>query len=386
LILVSALIAACDGAAGPSGKPVAQPLAINGGHVCYLSPDGPLCWGTGTLGQLGDGNAATSQIPVTVTGTAGFTTIAAGYSHTCALDDSGAAWCWGSNLGGELGTGDESDDSCNGLRCQTAPARVATEARFTALAAGNGFTCGLALDETILCWGYNDKGQLGVATQLETCDGIRCSRTPVLAASGAGGWRRITAGQSHLCALNIQGEAWCWGYDGHTVDGAHVHLFSPDPALNSDSLAFTAISSGGYHTCALTSHGDAWCWGLDAIGAGPDILEADHPVPVVGGHRFQAIRASRVATCGLEHDGRVLCWGSNGTGAVGVEPTGSTVLFDTPQEVSGHFTFTELHGGGGTFCGTTSTGALVCWGRGANGQLLNGGNDSSAPVLISPGL
>jgi alpha-tubulin suppressor-like RCC1 family protein len=109
-------------------------------------------------------------------------------------------------------------------------------------------------------------------------------------------------------------------------------------------------------------------------------------VPVVGGHRFQAIRASRVATCGLEHDGRVLCWGSNGTGAVGVEPTGSTVLFDTPQEVSGHFTFTALHGGGGTFCGTTSAGALVCWGRGASGQLLNGGNDSSAPVLISPGL
>ncbi len=376
-------ISACSDGTGPSETPEANVLAINGRHVCRVTDAGTSCWGQGTLGQLGNGTTQSAGEPVAVAGAPVFTTIAAGFTHTCALDAQGVAWCWGSNLGGELGTGTLADESCGGLPCQTRPVQVSSSERFTQLAAGNGFTCGLVASGAVLCWGYNDKGQLGTTADTETCDGIRCSRTPIASGRSEDTYRRITAGQSHLCALNAEGEAWCWGYDGHTVDGAHVHRFSPEPALNSDSLKLVAISSGGYHTCALRKNGDAWCWGLDAIGAGPDILEADHPVPVVGNHRFQAIQAGQISTCGLEKDGRIFCWGSNSTGSVGVEPVGSTVLFDSPQEISGNLRFTSLSGGGGTFCGETTSGSLACWGRGSDGQLLNGAADSSTPVVLS---
>lgn len=386
MLLCTALVAiqACSDGVGPSATPEASVLAISGGHLCQVSDGQTLCWGQGTLGQLGDGAAHSAQAPVAVAGAPSFRTIVAGYTHTCALDTEGSAWCWGSNLGGELGTGTIADESCGGLPCQSRPVRVATTERFTELAAGNGFTCGLVASGAVLCWGYNDKGQLGTTADTETCGGIRCSRSPIASGRREDIYRRITAGQSHICALNDQGQAWCWGYDGHTVDGAHVHMFSPVPALNSDSLAFTSIASGGYHTCALRSNGAAWCWGLDAIGAGPDILEADHPVPVVGNHRFQVIRAGQITTCGLEEDGQVFCWGANSTGSVGVEPVGSTVLFDSPQAISGNLRFTTLSGGGGTFCGRTTSGSLACWGRGSDGQLLNGASNSSTPVILMP--
>lgn len=383
--LFTILALACADDTGPSDIPAADIIAASSSHICHLGTAGTACWGRGSLGQLGTGTAASASTPTLVTGAPGFTSVIAGYTHTCALDIEGAAWCWGSNFGGELGTGPLPDEDCGGRPCQTRPVQVATTERFVQLAAGDSFTCGVTAGGTIFCWGRNDKGQLGTTATTEHCDGLRCSRTPIASGNAGGRYRRITAGQSHLCALNAEGEAWCWGYDGHTVDGAHVHMFSPEPALNSDSLKFSSIASGGYHTCALESSGKAWCWGLDAIGAGPAILEADHPVPVAGNHQFQEIRAGRVVSCGLEKDGRMFCWGANPDGAVGATPLGSTVLFDSPQAVSGDLRFTDLSGGGGTFCGTTTAGAIACWGRGDDGLLLNGGDDSATPVILAWG-
>jgi alpha-tubulin suppressor-like RCC1 family protein len=374
---------ACADSAGPSSTPAPALTAIGLAHVCRLSDGAASCWGRGNLGQLGSGSTTDAATPTPVAGGPAFSSIAAGYTHTCGLDADGAAWCWGSNISGELGTGTLPDEACGAFPCQTRPAQVATSERFTSLAAGNGFTCGLATSGALFCWGANDKGQLGTTAQADTCGPLRCSRAPIASGGPSSRFRRVTAGRSHVCALTPDGEVWCWGYDGLTVEGIHLHEFSPDPELNSDSIPFTAISSGGYHTCGLTSRGAAWCWGIDAIGAGSETLEADHPVPVAGNHRFQQIQASQVTTCGLDTDGQAWCWGVNANGSVGTEPIGSLVLFDTPQAVSGDFRFSSIAGGGGTFCGTTTDGAMACWGEGDAGQLLNGAGDSATPVSLA---
>jgi alpha-tubulin suppressor-like RCC1 family protein len=33
--------------------------------------------------------------------------VAAGYEHTCGVDTTGAAWCWGDDGFGQVGDGDE---------------------------------------------------------------------------------------------------------------------------------------------------------------------------------------------------------------------------------------------------------------------------------------
>ena len=67
-------------------------------HAMYLTaPLHCLCTilPTGYYWGLGGGNWQDSVAPVNVSGDHEFTHVAAGSVHTCALDTSGHAWCWG---------------------------------------------------------------------------------------------------------------------------------------------------------------------------------------------------------------------------------------------------------------------------------------------------
>src|SRR5262249_1737164 len=76
------------------------------GFVCAIYGPGVACWGENSFGQLGNNSTINSARPVQVMSLeAGVTGIAAGRAHTCAIDDHGAAWCWGSNTAGQLGNG-----------------------------------------------------------------------------------------------------------------------------------------------------------------------------------------------------------------------------------------------------------------------------------------
>lgn len=374
---------ACSDVAGPSPEPDVVQFAVGSYHACRISGTAVSCWGQGSLGQLGIGATPGDTTPVIVAPAPVLVSLTAGFTHTCGLDGSGAAWCWGSNWYGELGS-EFPNQSCGGTPCQTGPVAAAPGLRFRALEAGVFFTCGLALDYQVYCWGLNDTGQLGT-TQDGTSCGIRCSPVPVIAAGGRR-FRALAAGQQHVCALTAGGAVWCWGYAGLLEDGKHINAtFLPDAFVKRGVPAVTRISAAGYHTCALTNDGEAWCWGMDALGAGPGILESVRPVRVEGGHRFTGIASARFTACGLAPDGTAFCWGPNAFGEIGNLPIGSTTRFDTPIAVSGGFRFRSLIPGWNSYCGITLQGAAACWGRGTNGELGSGHSNSSTPIIV-PGL
>jgi hypothetical protein len=84
----------------------ATAIAVGFGYGCALVAGGVKCAGNNQEGQLGDGTYFDSATPVDVVGLgSGVIAISAGYFATCALTTAGAAKCWGMNRYGQLGDG-----------------------------------------------------------------------------------------------------------------------------------------------------------------------------------------------------------------------------------------------------------------------------------------
>jgi alpha-tubulin suppressor-like RCC1 family protein len=63
------------------------------------------CWGSDVYGQLGNDGNTNSALPVRAVGGHAFTALRAFGSHNCGVTSSGETFCWGYNLDGQLGDG-----------------------------------------------------------------------------------------------------------------------------------------------------------------------------------------------------------------------------------------------------------------------------------------
>jgi alpha-tubulin suppressor-like RCC1 family protein len=170
-------------------------------HTCVLTSASAMqCWGYNSFGQLGNGGNVNSTVPVSVTGLSGSaTTLAAGAQHTCALTSVGVVQCWGYNVNGQLGNG----NNTNSVTPVTVAGLIGNA---TALAAGAQHSCALNSAGAVQCWGYNLYGQLGNGS-------TTISNSPVTVNSLSGPATALAAGFGHVCALINTGAAQCWGYN-----------------------------------------------------------------------------------------------------------------------------------------------------------------------------
>jgi alpha-tubulin suppressor-like RCC1 family protein len=276
---------------------------------CALTTEGwAYCWGGNGLGQLGNGtgNTAPALTPVAVAGTRRFTKLQKGFAHTCALTSSGAAFCWGGNGAGQLGTGSATGpDDCGGQPCSTRPVRAAGSRLFLQIRPGGEFTCGLATDRRTWCWGNNPFGQLGDGTS----DNFRPTPKVVL---GNHQFRQLSAGGQVTCGVDADHRAWCWGRNatGQVGDGSTAAIRTR-PVAVAGGLSFSGVSPGVEHSCGVTTNGLAYCWGLNnfgQLGDGTTTLRRA-PRKVAGNLRWDVILAGWQRTCGITTDGRAMCWG-----------------------------------------------------------------------------
>src|ERR1035438_10087305 len=94
----------------------------------------------------------------------------------------------------------------------------------------------------------------------------------------------ISAGGEHACGI-VNGDAYCWGEDfsGELGDGANTNSAVPAAVDTSGVLAgqtLAQVSSGYSHTCALNVAGQAYCWGLNSYGQLGDGNTTNSNVPV----------------------------------------------------------------------------------------------------------
>jgi alpha-tubulin suppressor-like RCC1 family protein len=229
-----------------------QLSASKGGDlVCGISGNGVFCWGTGYFGQPGTGGVTQlASVPYRVAPSQSFTAVSVGELHACALDTTGAAWCWGANGLGQVGDGTQTD--------RTLPTLVLGGRTYTQITAGLAHTCALDNTGVAFCWGAS--GQIG-RTTTTTVE----QATPT-AVAGAQTFTRIAAGGWHTCGIDAGGQTFCWGDNSYSQFGDGTTTSSQLPRQITGLPAFTQIVAGGAHTCGVTAAGAMYCWGANTYG------------------------------------------------------------------------------------------------------------------------
>lgn len=356
-----------NGVAPISGIP-----AIGGGryHTCLITPSRSVqCWGRNSDGQLGDGTQLPRTQPVQIAGlSSNVMDLALGAEHSCALLQTGAVQCWGSNQSSQLGDGTTIE--------HLAPKEViGLTGVAAAMVAGESHTCALVQPGGVKCWGSNTAGQLGDGTTTN-------AGFPVSVAGLSSGVSTVTAGATHTCALLQSGGAQCWGGNaaGQLGDGSQISRTTPVAVLGLSGVI--ALDAGGTHTCAVRNDGTVHCWGANnsgQLGNGSRIAQLQ-PVAVVGLPGAALSVAAGVAhTCALLQGGRVFCWGGNENSQLG-DGTAEDRL--TPVEVSGlAANVLSLNAGGYHTCVLVTGNRPLCWGRDSDGQLGAGALTQSATLV-----
>ncbi|UCC71644.1 MAG: Ig-like domain-containing protein [Gemmatimonadota bacterium] len=195
-------------------------LCWGGDHVGQLGTDSP--WQIETCGWY---NYRCSRYPRPVSGGHTFVHLSAGQAHACGVRIDGTAYCWGRNDDGQLGAGFTSEPR----ERQATPLAVVGGHSFVSIASSQWHTCALAGDGQAYCWGSNLYGQLGIGDP-----GGDVVPEPVAVTGSYDFVALTTSGVAHTCAVTSEGDVYCWGvnYDGQLGhDPSSVERSSTSPLL-----------------------------------------------------------------------------------------------------------------------------------------------------------
>lgn len=348
-----------NGSSSTSSTPVdvvgissgASSVAVATNDVCVvMTSGGAKCWGKNDQGQLGNGSAVDSGIPVDVAGLGAVAAIAPSQAHTCALTVAGGVKCWGNKNGGTLGNGSTAGSL-------TPVDVVGIVGAVTKLTTGQYGNCVLAATGGVKCWGGNNT----IATDVV---GLSSGVRDIIAAVGT-------------CAFTTDARILCWGSDP-----------TPKDATAQFGGTFSALVFGGNGagtgpnvTCILTSAGGVACldqnvWkeisGLTPGSGGP----VPSPSQAAAG-TVASVSVGLQHSCVVTTAGGAMCWGSN--------PGNGTTTSKTPVGVLGLTSGVKAVATGTSFsCALTDAGAVMCWGDSTYGQLGNGAtSNSTIPVAVT---
>jgi alpha-tubulin suppressor-like RCC1 family protein len=285
--------------------------------------------------------------------------LAAGGEHVLALLRNGTVMAWGENQHGELGIKAESGAGvptpvCTVFESTCEPEHVLKEV--VAIAAGERFSLALLHDGTVMAWGENAAGELAT-------------------------------GKS-------KGPEKCTPLGSKKVACSHI------PLVVAGLSEVTAISAAGEHAMALLANGHVMAWGADSegqLGDGASKTAATPTAVCASGelarcaHDLEgvsAVAAGDHTGLALLSDGDVLDWGSNYNGQLGdgsftgPESCGSESCSRSPVAVSGLSEVSAIAAGSfDTSSMAVAGGDVMTWGGNSWGQ-LGDGTDAASDVPV----
>ncbi|MEI7953810.1 MAG: cadherin-like beta sandwich domain-containing protein [Verrucomicrobiota bacterium] len=345
-----------------------------------------LAWGSGTSGQLGNGNSVSKTLPTAVLATGvlrGKTVVAtaAGSAHSLACCADGTLATWGSNQYEQLGNG-ESTTTVRTVPVVVDRSGVLADKTITAIAAGGNHNLVLCTDGTLAAWGYNNYGQLGNGKVTTPLLPVLVDQSGVLAGKTI---IAIAAGGNFSLALCADGTLAAWGYnsDGQLGDATNTNRSTPVRVDRSGVLAgknIIAIACGNIHGLALCDDGTVATWGNNTSGQLGDNTTTSRNVPVrprtgpLAAKTITAIAGGGSHSLVLCSDGTLAAWGANASGQLGNGTTTTLsrvpVLVNQSDTLAGR-SVTNIYAGTAHSIVMCDDGFMAGWGEGSSGQLAS---------------
>jgi len=214
-------------------------VACGSDHALAVTASGQIySWGLNSSGQLGDGSTTLSRTsPGTIVGnTYDWIKVAAGGSTTAAIKNEGSLWCWGSNTLGVLG-----DSSTSNKSSPVSVAGGGFNWEKASVGSSGGHCVATKTDGTLWTWGSNSLGQLGTGA-------TSASRSSPGTVDGGGtNWKDCSAGSNHSVAVKVDGILWTWGGNaaGQLGDGSTTAKSSPATTATNGVYEWQKVAAGG---------------------------------------------------------------------------------------------------------------------------------------------
>ncbi|HEY3818286.1 MAG TPA: hypothetical protein VGL81_14000 [Polyangiaceae bacterium] len=338
--------------------------------TCAISSGAAFCWGDNANGEVGAGDEQAHLEPVAVDTNSRLTTAAVGEVHACAIRAPDASvLCWGGNTNGQLGVGDGAD--------RPTPQIVSLPFPAVSITTGYQHTCAILFDGSLWCWGDNDEGELGLN------DAYGSPNQPVPVRVGmAVDWMAVSGGQGHTCGIRAPGTMWCWGRNNQYQLG--LGTVQPDqlraPTQVGQLTDWTSLDVGQDQACALRADGSLWCWG-DGTNGNLAQPAAALPTPTQIGvdTDWATLSTDEFSTCAIKRDGVLYCWGRNVEGQLG---TGDTQERTSPTATGSGDVFQSVSVGRFHTCAGTTLLQVQCTGKNDSGQL--GLGDTNERDVFTP--
>lgn len=348
-------------------------LVCGANHSLALDKYGKIWgWGNNVNGAIGDDSVTCRSTPVSVclTATKTFCDIAAGTTHSLAVDKNSNVYAWGSNANGELGQGVTS----------VSPVSVrGNKKTFCSIDSGQAATSVIDKNGKIWSWGVNSTGQYGdnsvvrVTTPKSICGAVKT-------------FCKILSGQTQKVAIDKNGRAWGWGTGANGVLGDGTSNPRSTPVSVAGAVK-TFCHIGTYsNTAAIDKNGQVWTWGTGLQGClgNNSTTAVCTPISICGAVKtFCKIAVGPFQVLAIDKNGRAWGWGQNAAGGIG---NNSVVAVCTPVSVCGAVkTFCEIAQGelANFTAAIDKNGRAWCWGSGTNGALGNNGAlTRSTPVSV----
>jgi alpha-tubulin suppressor-like RCC1 family protein len=342
------------------------------GHMCFISDGSLSCWGSNGSGQLGLGDTQNRSVPTTLPGS--WIGGCGGETYTCAIRQGGALFCWGDNSRGQLGLGDTT--------ARREPTQLSGFSDWSAVSCIGAFTCAMRAGGALYCWGDNHEG----STAQNDAMGSPDVTTPQPIAVDAR-FSEISVGQGAACAIRLDGALFCWGRNTSSQlglgDGSPAQQRSPTHVGDTDD--WLTMGVGQEHTCGIRTDRSLWCWGSNTqlplgFETAPD-AKIKEPTRVGSMNNWRSVNASRLDTCAVTSEGAAYCWGRGAEGQLG---NGGTDNKPVPTLVASDANWREVAVSWFYMCGRQNDDSVWCWGENGKGQLgLGDMMRRSKPVRVT---